>query len=122
MTRMESKMKEISNNTKMIAKCGLYCGACPRFLKEKCNGCKDNEKASWCKLRTCCTDKKIASCADCDEFTNVMDCKKYNNFMAKIFGFIFNSNRSACIAKIKELGYDQFVLQMTSNKQMTFKR
>ncbi|MCP4673622.1 MAG: DUF3795 domain-containing protein, partial [Desulfobacula sp.] len=71
-------MKEITKNTQMIAKCGLYCGACPRFLKEKCNGCKGNEKASWCKLRTCCIDKNIDSCADCDEFTDVMDCKKYN--------------------------------------------
>ncbi|MCP4673139.1 MAG: DUF3795 domain-containing protein [Desulfobacula sp.] len=115
-------MKEITKNTQMIAKCGLYCGACPRFLKEKCNGCKDNKKASWCKLRTCCIDKNIDSCADCDEFTDVMDCKKYNNFMAKIFGFIFNSNRSACISKIKEIGYDEFALQMTSNSQMTFKR
>ncbi len=115
-------MREITNNTEMIAKCGLYCGACPKFLKGKCNGCKENEKASWCKLRACCLDKNIASCADCDEFTDVMACKKYNNFVAKIFGFVFNSNRSACISKIKEVGYDQFALQMTSNKQMTFKR
>ncbi len=119
---MEKKMREITKNTEMIAMCGLYCGACPRFLKEKCNGCKENKKASWCKLRTCCLDKNIASCADCDDFTDVMVCKKYNNFMAKIFGFIFNSNRSACIAKIKDVGYDEFALQMTSDKQMTFKR
>ncbi|MCP3874610.1 MAG: DUF3795 domain-containing protein [Desulfobacteraceae bacterium] len=115
-------MREIATSVEMIAMCGLYCGACPRFLKKKCNGCKENEKSSWRKLRACCLDKNIASCADCNEFTDVMACKKYNNFMAKIFGFIFNSNRSACIVKIKEVGYDEFAIQMSSNRQMTFKR
>ena len=102
--------------------CGLYCGACPRFLKEKCYGCRGNDKATWCKLRTCCMGKNIASCADCSEFSDVMACEKYNNFMARIFGFVFNSNRSACIRRIKAVGYDKFAEEMTSKKQMSIKR
>ncbi len=115
-------MKQAVRDTKMIAMCGLYCGACPRFLKEKCSGCLKNKKASWCKLRTCCIEKNIPSCADCDEFEAAINCKKYNNFMAKMFGFIFNSDRAACISKIKEIGYENFAERMYENRQMTFKR
>ena len=43
-------MKEMTNNSQQIAACGLYCGACKKFLNGKCPGCKENEKASWCKI------------------------------------------------------------------------
>ncbi len=115
-------MREVTENTEMIAMCGLYCGTCSRYLKQKCNGCKENDKASWCKLRSCCLEKNIVSCAECDEFKDVMLCKKYNNLVAKIFGFVFNSDRAACITKIKEVGYDGFACEMVSNRQVTFKR
>lgn len=112
----------IRENINLIAKCGLYCGACPRYLNKKCPGCIENHKASWCKLKICCHEKNIASCADCKDFKDVMDCTKYDNFIARIFGFVFNSNRSACIARIKEAGYEDFAHEMAENKVMTFKK
>jgi len=112
----------IREDVNLIAKCGLYCGSCKRFLKEKCPGCLENNKASWCKLRTCCLEKKIASCADCKDYKNVMDCRKYDNFIAKVFGFVFDSDRSACIARIKEIGYEGFAHEMAENRVMTFKK
>jgi len=115
-------MKQITNNSAFIAKCGLYCGACGKYLNDKCPGCANNEKASWCKLRSCTLEKNIRSCADCDEFSDPMKCKKFNNVMAQLFGLIFNSNRAACIAKIKAVGYDDFTAYMTENKMMSFKR
>lgn len=115
-------MQALEKRTEMIAMCGLYCGACPKFIKEKCPGCHGNEKASWCKIRTCCFDKSISSCADCPRFNDVVACKIYHNFMAKLFGFVFNSDRAACIRKIKEIGYDRFAAEMTAKKQMSFKR
>lgn len=115
-------MREIREDVQLIARCGLYCGACKRYLTEKCKGCHENGKASWCKLRLCCMEKNIASCADCKEFSNVMDCGKYNNFMARIFGFIFNSNRSACITKIRQTGYEAFAREMAENRIVSFKR
>ena len=36
-------MKTIVSDTQNIAACGLYCGACRKFLAEKCPGCKQNE-------------------------------------------------------------------------------
>jgi hypothetical protein len=62
------------------------------------------------------------SCADCSEYTNPMDCKKYNNFISKIFGVIFRSDRQACIAMIKEKGYENFAAYMAENKLQTMKR
>ena len=114
-------MKKAVNDVNLIAKCGLYCGSCRKYLKDNCPGCLKNEKASWCKVRSCTIIKNISSCADCDEFINPMECKKYNNFMAKLFGFVFNSDRSACIQKIKKIGYEKFALEMSEKEQMTIK-
>lgn len=34
-----------------VAWCGLYWGACRSLRREKCQGCYENEKASWCEIR-----------------------------------------------------------------------
>jgi len=115
-------MKEIIADTKLIAYCGLYCGSCRSYLKESCPGCAENKKATWCKVRTCCMEHSYSSCADCKEFSNVMDCKKYNNFMSKMMGFVFNSDRNACINMIKSDGNDNFASYMAMNKQQTIKK
>jgi hypothetical protein len=115
-------MKEIVTDTKLIANCGLYCGSCGRYLKESCPGCADNKKATWCKVRTCNMEHGYASCADCKEYTNPMDCKKYNNFMSKVFGFIFKSDRNACLNMIKNNGYENFANYMASNKLQSIKK
>jgi hypothetical protein len=106
-------MREIQENTGLVAFCGLYCGACGAFLKEKCNGCSKNEKAAWCKIRICCKDKNIITCAECDEYTNPKDCKKFNNMMSKIFAMLFKSDRAACIAQIKKIGTSGHAKRMT---------
>ncbi len=115
-------MKSIETDKDKVSMCGLYCGACSRFLKEKCRGCPDNEKASWCGVRTCCIEKQIGSCADCKDFANVKDCKTYNTFMSRIFGFIFRTDRSAGIDRIRQIGYDEFAGEMTVLKQAGIKR
>ena len=115
-------MKEITSDPKLVAYCGLYCGACKRYLKEKCPGCHKNEKASWCKIRACCVEHNYESCADCTEFTSPNDCKKFNNLMAKMFGFIFNSNRVACIEQISEMGIEKHAEKMTELKTPSIKK
>jgi hypothetical protein len=64
-------MREIIADKKLIAFCGLYCGACARYLAEKCPGCRENEKASWCGVRSCCLERGYAGCADCVEFPDI---------------------------------------------------
>jgi hypothetical protein len=115
-------MKEITVDEGLIAFCGLYCGACQAYLKEKCPGCAKNEKASWCKIRSCCGEKKIRSCADCNEFKNQSDCKKFNNIVSKMFALIFRSDRAACLRQIKEKGYAEHARQMAEGKAHTIKK
>lgn len=116
---METKQNEADKN--LIAYCGLYCGACRSYLKGKCHGCKENAKATWCKTRTCCIENNYLSCADCDK-KELMECKKFHNAISEVFGFIFNSDRPACINRIKEKGYEDYAAEMAANKMQSIKR
>jgi len=115
-------MREITVNPSLVAYCGLYCGACRAYLKEKCPGCHENTKATWCKIRACCMEHSYGSCADCTEHADPNDCKLFNNFMAKLFALIFRSNRAACIAQIKEKGIEGHAAAMAALKTQSIKR
>ncbi len=115
-------MREITVDKDLVALCGLYCAACSRYLKEKCPGCLENKKAGWCGVRACCLERGYKSCADCDEFQDVRECGRYNNFMARIFGFVFRSDRAACIALIREKDYEAFAREMASRRVQTIRR
>jgi len=115
-------MKSIVADSKLVAYCGLYCGACKRYLKESCLGCAHNEKAAWCKIRSCCIENSLSSCADCKDFDDVRNCTKYNSFLARVFAIIFRSNRPACVDRIKELGMDGYAKEMAEKEIQTIKR
>ena len=106
----------------MIANCGLFCGACGAWLKEKCPGCAKNEKASWCKIRACCKEHGYASCADCAEFADPMQCRKFNNLMSRTIGFVLRSNRAACIGQIKKAGLQGHADIMARERKQTIRR
>ena len=95
-----------------VAFCGLYCGACGRFAKGSCPGCPENEGATWCKIRSCCMEHGRTTCADCTEHQDPVDCALYHNFLARVFGFIFRSDRRKCILRIKEIGVEEFAAEM----------
>ena len=113
--------QQIIIDPQLIAFCGLYCASCGSYIKGKCPGCKENIKASWCKVRQCNIENKTLSCADC-KITELMDCKKYNSFISKTFGFIMNSDRSACIRRIAEIGYSDYAAEMSSKRLQSIKR
>jgi hypothetical protein len=115
-------MRAVAEDPSLVAFCGLYCGACGAYLKERCSGCAGNDKASWCKIRLCCKEKNITSCAECVEFTDAMECKKFNNFMSKIFAIILKSDRAACIRQIKEIGREGHAKKMAGIKAQTIKK
>ena len=115
-------MDTITANPKLVAFCGLYCGACKKYLNKKCPGCAGNEKASWCKVRSCNMDHNYKSCAECTEFKNVMDCGKYNNFIARVVGFVLRSDRAACVKRIKEIGLEAFAGEIAATGKMSIKK
>ena len=64
--------------------------------------------------------KGIHTCAECEK--DVKECKIHNNFVGKLFAFLFNSDRAACIHYIREHGEESFAKKMTEDKQMTMKK
>lgn len=115
-------MREVAINPSLVAYCGLYCGACGAYLKEKCPGCHDNAKATWCEIRKCVSQKRWDSCAQCTEFADVNDCRKFNNFMSKMFGLVFGSDRKACIDQIKRVGVRGHAEEMAKLRRQSLKR
>ena len=111
---------EITITPQQIAACGLYCGACKKFLKGKCPGCKENDKASWCKIRKCCIEKDFHTCAGCK--IDVKACRLHNNLIGKFFAFIFRSDRPACIRYIRENGEQAFAEEMTRRGEQTMRK
>ncbi|OHD65788.1 MAG: hypothetical protein A2176_14385 [Spirochaetes bacterium RBG_13_51_14] len=114
-------MREIIADTNLIAFCGLYCGGCQRYLAEKCPGCSENERATWCGVRACCMEDGRAGCADCIEFPEAKECGKFSNCIARAFGFIFRSDRAACVRLIREKGRDAFAREMAARGTRTIR-
>ena len=115
-------MKEIEVNSELVSYCGLYCGSCSKYQKGKCPGCAKNEKATWCKIRKCCIEKNIKSCSECNVFSDISECKKFDNFVAKMFEFVFKSDRKAGVKMIKDSGYEAFAKYMAENRLVSMKK
>jgi hypothetical protein len=115
-------MKPIVADPNLVAYCGLYCGACGSFRRERCPGCHENQKATWCKVRSCCIENQYASCADCRIVADPRDCKKFNNFISKLFGLIFSSDRRACILQIRQRGLDGHARCMAEAQRHSIRR
>jgi hypothetical protein len=115
-------MREIVADKSLVAYCGLYCGACRSYLRERCPGCQKNAKATWCKVRACAADRGYASCADCTDHTNPKECAKFHNFVSRAFGFFFRSDRAACIQCIRERGVESFAVDMAARRAQSMPR
>lgn len=115
-------MKPIVADPELVAYCGLYCGACGAYRKGRCPGCHENDKAAWCQVRTCCKDNRCSSCAACKTVADPQDCKKFNNWIAKIFAFIFRSDRRACVLQIREKGIAGHAEAMAAERKQSIRR
>ena len=107
--------------TDLISACGLYCGACHKFKKGDCLGCREIEKAAWCKIRPCTEEKGYTTCAECQTFENVNDCKKFNTLFAKFFALVFKSDRKASLERISKIGPAAYAQEMETNGVMVIK-
>ncbi|MCU0663271.1 MAG: DUF3795 domain-containing protein [Myxococcota bacterium] len=115
-------MKPISADKNLVAHCGLYCGACRAYLNSRCPGCHENAKASWCKVKACCAEHGYSTCVDCREFADPKLCGKFSNVFSKVFGVLFNSNRAACIEKIRTTGLEEYAVFMAEKKRPSLPR
>lgn len=115
-------MKSNEANIELIAFCGLYCGECRSYKKGSCKGCKENTKATWCKIRKCNIEKNTSNCSECTDFNNLNECKLLNNFIGKVFGFIFKTDRVGSLEYIKKAGAIRYAEEMTANHTMSLKK
>lgn len=115
-------MGKVPVDEMLVAYCGLYCAACGAHTKGRCPGCHDNGKAKWCKVRSCCQENGYATCADCATFADPGECTKFHNFMSRIFGFIFRSDRRACIQRIREIGPAAYAEEMAAKGLQSIRR
>jgi hypothetical protein len=51
-----------------------------------------------------------------------MACGHFNNFFSKLFGFIFRSDRAACIRQIREIGVEGHAEKMSAMKCHSIRR
>lgn len=110
----------------LISYCGFYCGACPKFLKSQCKGCKGNKPEcavgyNACKVRPCCIENNYSGCADCKKYDTVRNCKAYNPIMIRFGQFITGTNRRKGIELIKAKGKSEFLKFMIDKNWVTFK-
>jgi hypothetical protein len=104
--------KENGTSIKLISYCGLFCGACRKYMQKKCPGCDENKKFCWCEARECCMENNYRSCADCKKYRDISDCKKLNNFFSNAVEFILGVDRITCLKRIKEVGHNAFAREM----------
>lgn len=105
-------MQRTSSPAGEVSACGLFCGACRSYLKGRCPGCKANQSAGWCRVRSCCQQHGYHSCAECTEHPDPRRCKHFDNWIARGFGLVFNSDRAAGIAFIRREGSARFAAYM----------
>ena len=117
----------METNENLISYCGLYCGACPSYMKEKCKGCKGNTPDCaigyrGCKVRPCCIENKYSTCADCKKLQSVKECSVFNPLLVRFGEFISQTSRGKGIEMIKEKGSKAFLEFMINKKWITMKR
>jgi len=101
----------------LVAYCGLYCGSCAKYMKGNCPGCKENTKATWCKIRTCNIENGFKNCSHCN-----MEGISENNTIGKVFALIFKTDRPASLKFIEQHGELIYSQKMSEFKQMAIKK
>ncbi|RJO68700.1 MAG: DUF3795 domain-containing protein [Myxococcales bacterium] len=97
-----------------VAACGLFCSNCGRFKKGKCEGCQIAPAWASCPVRACCAERRITTCAECTAFAapgDFHDCKKLNNFIAKVFAFVFGSDRLGSLVLLRDKGMAAYLAE-----------
>ncbi len=120
--RHDGEQGEKAGDPRLVAFCGLYCGECGALKRGRCPGCADNVKAAWCSIRACCLTEKRDSCADCPEHSDPKSCGKFNTWISRLFGFVFRSDRAACVNRLREIGRGAYAKEMAEAGRQSLQR
>ncbi len=104
-----------------VAACGLFCSNCGKFKRGRCKGCQIEPGFKRCAVRLCCIEKGATTCADCNEFEAPRDyheCGKLNSVIARIFSFIFGTNRFAALTVLRDRGKEAYLASKEGTKKM----
>jgi hypothetical protein len=115
-------MERLTPRPDLVAACGLYCGACRAYQRARCPGCRENSRATWCAVRTCCIDHDHATCAECTTHADPAACAKFHNLVSRVVGVVMNSDRRACIQQIRALGISGHAAFMAERRLQTLPR
>lgn len=105
-------MNCIKNYEGRIPACGVFCGGCPTYTREKnpCPGAEINiKRCESCKtFHLCCKEKGITHCFECKEFP----CRKFKSFSKRWvkYGQDFIENQKM----LKKIGEEEFLIFFNS--------
>jgi len=102
----------IASELNPIAYCGLYCGACPKYVDAMeniknayCCGCASDvvpRRVERCDVRKCARIKRIKTCALCPEHSSCNTLKEFLNssvVLTKVVGKNLDEIRSKGLEK-----------------------
>lgn len=95
-----------------VPACGVFCGACPVYVREKkpCPGAEINSKrCESCKsFHLCCKERGISNCCEC----SVFPCRRFKDFSKRWLKYGQNLTENQYL--LKELGTDKFISYFNS--------
>ena len=104
-----------------IPACGVFCGGCPIYTREKspCKGAEQNgSRCEKCKtFHLCCLEKRITHCFQCSDFP----CTKFKRFTKRWLkygqNFIESQKLLKNVGEVKFLKYynERVHDQLTNN-------
>lgn len=102
-----------------VPACGVFCGGCPTFIRERkpCPGAEINsERCEKCKtFHLCCKEREITHCYQCDEFP----CKTFKAFSKRWekYGQNFIDNQTFIKNKGEKAFLDMYNSKIEINKK-----
>jgi hypothetical protein len=120
------KTGQSSKDEKLIAYCGFFCGACPTYTSDKCEGCRGNSPkcavgVKKCQIKQCCVENGFFTCADCTIYISTKECKKYNPTSIKFGEWLSSTCRRKGIEMIRKKGCTDFLTYMSDRNWVTVK-
>lgn len=115
-------MKDIVVDANWVSACGMYCGACPKWRRGECPGCRGNKSAIYCRVRRCVRRRGIRSCADCDTYTDLRRCTKVNGLLFRTVNRLVDVGRIECLERIRALGHAEYAATMAREGRQNLPR